>query len=397
MNSITIPQSVTTLEPYVFEGCTGKLIFNCNLTNPNSYGLFESSSFDEIIIGESVTVISNNTFENMKSVTRVTIGSNVESIGGGAFYGCDNIAEVHISDIAKWCSIHHTDEYSNPLCYGQLFYNNSLVSNLVVPNGITSISDYAFHKYNSLIEVTIPNSVNSIGNNSFKGCANLMSVSISDGTTLIGASAFSECNSLTSISIPDSVTELGDSAFYGCDELKTVYCQSNTPPNLGTKVFDGNASERVIYVPNGTIESYHSATNWKDYKAYIMYEGEQPLKVGDVVTKGGATGVVFSISQSTVKLVSTTETNNKRSSAVSWCNNYGTGWRMPTYSELSSIYYNKAKLNTNLSTKLGTGYYWTSENHGSYSYSVKVLNFTNGVSAYENENKSCYARAVFEF
>ena len=417
LTSITIPNSVTEIGYQAFENCTGELIVQCNMPSNSSFVYaFGASKFTDVTIGDGVEEIGDSTFygcSSLKSITisnsvtkigeyafkgcsgvsgvtignsvteigseafvdctgtltingnvsneafknsgftKVIFGSSVKSVGNDGFSNCQSIAEVHIADIASWCGITFSNAAANPLHNGsRLFAGGVLVEgNLIIHNGTASIGSYTFYGYDLL----------------------------------------------TSVSIPNSVTEIGDSAFLYCGALATVYCQSNTPPNLGTKVFDGNASERVIYVPNGTIESYHSATNWKDYKAYIMYEGEQPLKVGDVVTKGGATGVVFSISQSTVKLVSTTETNDKRSSAVSWCNNYGTGWRMPTYSELSSIYSNKAKLNTNLNTKLGTGYYWSSENHGSYSYSVKVLNFTNGVSAYENENKSCYARAVFEF
>lgn len=427
LTDITLHNGVTSIGEYAFAYCgnISKLRLSENLVSIGNNAFYECSG--TLVLANTMIEADYTSESSWHSIfnsnfTHISIDKSVVRIGNNALSGFSSLVEIEIPE-----SVTSIGDYALANC-------NSL-TNLKIPNSVISIGEGAFNSCDGLLEVTMGNSVSSIGEDAFSECNNLTGVYasnlsswckinfnnykanplyfakklyvgdklaegdmiINNGLTSIGAYSFYDYDLLTSITIPNSVTSIGNSAFDGCSELKIVYCQSSIPPTLGGNVFQYNASERVIYVPNGTIESYHSATNWKDYKAYIMYEGEQPLKVGDVVTKGGATGVVFSISQSTVKLVSTTETNNKRSSAVSWCNNYGTGWRMPTYSELSSIYYNKAKLNTNLSTKLGTGYYWTSENHSSYSYSVKVLNFTNGVSAYENENKSCYARAVFEF
>ena len=91
-----------------------------------------------------------------------------------------------------------------------------------IPNGVTSISSYAFSGCSSLTSITIPNSVTSIGYCAFEDCSSLTSVTISDGVTSIDSSTFSGCSSLTSVTIPNSVTSIGHSAFYGCSSLTSV-------------------------------------------------------------------------------------------------------------------------------------------------------------------------------
>ena len=90
---------------------------------------------------------------------------------------------------------------------------------VVIPEGVTSIGDWAFYECSSLTSVTIPDGVTSIEDDAFRYCENLTSVTISDSVTSIGDRAFSSCSSLSSVTIPDSVTSIGDGAFSGCDDL----------------------------------------------------------------------------------------------------------------------------------------------------------------------------------
>lgn len=83
---------------------------------------------------------------------------------------------------------------------------------VVIPDGVTSIGDFAFQNCESLTAVKIADSVTSIGNFAFWGCGALASVYIPDGVTSIGDGAFQACDALAAIDIPESVTHIGRAA-----------------------------------------------------------------------------------------------------------------------------------------------------------------------------------------
>ncbi|MBQ3244268.1 MAG: leucine-rich repeat domain-containing protein [Bacteroidaceae bacterium] len=146
----------------------------------------------------SVTRIQESTFSSCTGLTSITIPNSVTSIGEVAFDGCNFLEEVHISDIAAWCDIIFAD---NPLKKAHnLYLNGELVTDLVIPDGVTVIASKAFYGCTSLTSVTIPNSV-----------------------TIIGISAFENCTGLTSIVIGKNVTSIGNYAFGGCTALKNLH------------------------------------------------------------------------------------------------------------------------------------------------------------------------------
>ena len=101
------------------------------------------------------------------------------------------------------------------VCDMAFAYCKSL-SNVVIPDSVTSIGDGAFEDCSSLSSVVLPDSITSIGNRAFNECDSLRSVVISDGVTSIGDGAFQFCSSLNDIIIPDSVNSIGDGAFEDC-------------------------------------------------------------------------------------------------------------------------------------------------------------------------------------
>lgn len=143
-----------------------------------SIGAFANcENITSITLPENITTIADYSFYNCKKLQEINITDTVESIGEEAFYNCINIENVYIDDVANWCGISFADYYSNPLYYAENFYLNEVpVTNLTIPNGVVSISDFAFYNYLDLISVTIPSSLTSIGNSAFYGCYKLIEV-----------------------------------------------------------------------------------------------------------------------------------------------------------------------------------------------------------------------------
>ena len=232
-----------------------KVILKNGVTSIGDYAFRDCSNMTSVTIPKGVKSIGSRAFYNCSSLTSVTIPDSVTSIGSYAFGACNNIKEVHITDIAAWCKIsfwHETNSSnpSNPFAYAyNLYLNGTLVTDLVIPNSVTSIRPYAFYGCSSLTSVTIPNSVTSIGDRTFEGCSSLTSVTIPNSVTDIWERAFSCCSSLTSITIPNSVTGIADDAFEGCSSLTSVTIP-NSVTSIGVSAFSGCSSLTNITIPN---------------------------------------------------------------------------------------------------------------------------------------------------
>ena len=126
---------------------------------------------------------------------------------------------------------------------------------------------------NLLQSVNIGDSVTSIGGYAFQPCYSLASITIPDSVTSIDKNAFQNCYSLASITIPDSVTSIGNSAFYSCVGVAKYHLKPTTPPTLAsTNAFTSIPSDCIIYVPQGCLDAYQTATNWSNYASYMQEE-----------------------------------------------------------------------------------------------------------------------------
>ena len=231
LTSVMIGSGVTNIVGSVFYGCSGLLSISVGSGNPvykSDKGLLLSKDGKTLILGvngdvaipDSVTSIGESAFVGCSGLTRVTIGNGVTSIGkfafygcggltsvtipasvktigGGAFYDCRGLVAVHITDLTKWCGISFEDDEltgirdSNPLLFAHnLYLNGSLVKDLTIPDGVTSLGERLFEGCRSLTSVTIPSCVTSIGDSAFSGCSGLTSVTIPNSVTNLGNGTF---------------------------------------------------------------------------------------------------------------------------------------------------------------------------------------------------------------
>ena len=229
ITDLVIPNSVTSIGNYAFSGCEGLT----SVTIPNS-----------------VTKIGWEAFSRCFGLTSVTIPNSVTEIGYSAFSGCSGLTSVNITDIEAWCKIRFSSD-NNPLYYAHhLYLNGNEIKDLIIPNSVTSIGEYAFYGCSGLTSVTIPNSVTSIGTGAFSGCSGLTSVTIPSSLTTLGQSVFSDCSGLTSVNIPNSVTSIGNGVFSRCSGLTSVTIP-NSVTSIGNTAFSSCSGLTEVKIGSG--------------------------------------------------------------------------------------------------------------------------------------------------
>ena len=210
------------------------------------------SSITEVTIGNSVTSIGGSAFYRCTGLTSITIPNSVTSIGNDAFRGCSGLTSITIPN-----SVTSIGEWAFCQCSG--------LTSITIPNSVTSIGSNAFYGCSGLTSITIPNSVTSIGESAFWGCTGLTSITIPNSVTSIGVVAFGYCSGLTSITIPNSVTSIGNFAFNYCSGLTSITCHALTPPTCGNYVFNNVDKSIPLYVPEESIELYQTANVWNEF------------------------------------------------------------------------------------------------------------------------------------
>ena len=244
---LVIPAGVTSIGYYVFNGCTsitGLRIESSenglSLGSGSNKGLFADCPLESLFLGRNISYgYSSAPFP--ATLTDVTIGENVTSIGGDAFKNCTSLKNLYIEDCENALTLGAINSSNS------IFYYSPLETLHLGRDLVYSASPFSGQK--TLKSVTIGNSVTKIGDSAFSGCSGLTSVEIPSSVTTIGNSAFSGCSSLSGqIVIPNSVTTIGNSAFSGCSNLIGQIVIPNSVTSLGSWVFSScsNISNVVI-------------------------------------------------------------------------------------------------------------------------------------------------------
>ena len=285
--SVTIPAGVTSIGNYAFYGCSNltdvSFAEGNQLTNIGEYAFRGCNSLTSISIPAGVTSIGSYAFAECSNLTSIEIPAGVTSIGSSAFRFCRNLNTVYYAgSIENWFDIAFEESYSNPLSNGAgLYIGGEPVTEVVVPESVTTIGDYQFNGCTSLTSITIHSGVTSIGTSAFYNCSNLESVTFAEGSQLtsIGSSAFYYCSSLTSIELPAGVTSIGSGAFSGCSNLESVtFAEGSQLTSIGSSAFYGCSNLTSIEIPAGVT----SIGNYAFYGCSSLTSIELPAGVTSI-------------------------------------------------------------------------------------------------------------------
>ena len=234
----------------------------------------------------SVTSIESAAFSSCNSLTSITIPNSVTSIGNSAFSSCSSLTSITIPN-----SVTSIGESAFKEC-------KSLTS-ITIPNSVTSIKTSTFRGCSSLASIRIPNSVKSVGESAFFNCLNLKELIIEDDKSSlevsynysasgIKAALFNDCKklervylgrnlnyknvkpfedlgSLKSLIIGKNVTTIINCGFESCSGLASIFLLGTIPPYASNSFRNSHYINTAVYVPRGSLYTYQSADNWKNF------------------------------------------------------------------------------------------------------------------------------------
>ena len=237
LTSLSLVGSFQTIGDCAFASCgMTSLTIDATITSIEKYA-FSSSSLISLSLTGNVQKIGDYAFDSCSSLNTVTLPKSLTSIGSHAFDSCTSLNSIEIpgtvTEIGD-CAFYNCDRLiSATIDEGvqstgaNMFYGCDNLATVKLPESLTTIADGSFASCSKLDHVKIPARVTCIENSAFANCTSLSEITLRDGVKTIGANAFFSCQGLTSITLPDSVTDIGEGAFWYCSNLESITIPEN--------------------------------------------------------------------------------------------------------------------------------------------------------------------------
>ena len=206
--------------------------------NTGPYNITIPTGLDDI----PVTGIGNYAFFHLSALTNVTIPQGITSIGDAAFSDCDGLISATIEEGVPTGT--------------NMFNGCDNLATVKLPESLTTIATGSFTYCPALNHVTIPDNVTTIGTSAFSLCNGLSDITLGRGLTTIGDFAFKNCDSLETIQLPSNLKKIGEEAFRECDILKSITLPDSVT-DIGEAAFSTCPELESITIPENvtTIKS----------------------------------------------------------------------------------------------------------------------------------------------
>lgn len=296
---ISVPNSLTTINSSAFIRCLNLKVITLpsTMSTINANAFQQCISIEKIIMPRTITTLGTGMFTNCYSLKHANLPTNITSCP--SFSGCASLESIELPSTITYigasalASCWSLENYNIPngvtAIGGSAFRYIYLIKKITIPDSVTTIGDAAFQDCNSLEELVLsknlasipayafggcyrlkelilPDSITAIGQQAFNGCFCLKNITIPNNVTTIGNAAFQNCTAVETITIGESVTSIGTTCFSGNyrekDSLHSIYMLPQNPPSIASSSFSNLGDAFTIYVPQGRLSAYQSATNW---------------------------------------------------------------------------------------------------------------------------------------
>ena len=247
LTSAVLPSTIESLPSYLFSNCTSLQSINLpeTLTSVGNSVFASCSSLESITLPKSLMTLSNGLFQNCSSLKEIVIPSEITALQNQIFSGCTSLEKVTMSreittinqSAFANCAKLHTIAY-----YGDA--EESVPGVIKLSEKTLRIDQYAFQNCKAITEIIIP-----------------------DGFTTIGGRETFKNTGISELIIPSSVTAMNQNYICGENDSVTFYICGTSPVTVNRFTFakaSGNYAFPVI-VPTGYAETYKSETNWNYY------------------------------------------------------------------------------------------------------------------------------------
>ena len=285
LEHISLPSTVKEIGMQIFENCDSLKTIDFNGNNelrsipagafsncksleridlPNSVEIIGEMAFAycgklvevKVSEGSKLTSIDDGAFyEN--SFVHFTIPKGVTNLSSAAFYRCHNLESIDVEEgNTKYRSIdgvlYIIGSGPDDLTLA-LFPLNKNVSEYILPDEVSTLSDFAFADNAHLVRMVLNDRITIIPDHAFSTCLNLKEVVFGSNVTQIGPMAFWGCKALTTAILPDSVEIIDQQAFMRCYSLVDLYIGNNVT-SIGQYAFRECTSLKEFTIPDGVTD-----------------------------------------------------------------------------------------------------------------------------------------------